>query len=207
MRWGAVIGLAALCLAVGWPRIASLAGGWLLTGEEPRPSDLIVVLAGGARERLLTALELYRMGAAPAIMITDMYGYPDAMMRELALEGVPLRALVPPPRAASSSLEDALSIREVVIRQELRSVIVVTSPFHCRRARLILSRTLSDLDVRLTVAAARSLYVDPNRWWESREGWGKVPLEYAKLLKDWLLVPSFGDAGPGSGEPEPAGSP
>ncbi len=196
---GAIIvsGLAAagLILMGTGPLVARQAGDWLMVGEAPRPSELIVVLAGGARERLLTALDLYRSGLAPAIMITDPYGFPDSQMRELAAAGVPERALHPPPCVSTTTVEDALCIREIILRKRLRSLLVVTSPYHCRRARLTFSRILSDLDVRVTITPSMSLYVDLDQWWKSRDGWNKVPAEYLKLIRVWMTVPDFGPVG------------
>jgi uncharacterized SAM-binding protein YcdF (DUF218 family) len=174
-----------------------------MVGEAPKSSELIVVLAGGARERLLTALDLYRGGFAPAIMITDPYGFPDSQMRELVAAGVPERALLVPPLAATTTVEDARCIREVVLRKGLRSLLVVTSPYHCRRARLAFSRVLSDLEVRVTVTASSSLYVDLDQWWKSRDGWNKVPAEYLKLVRAWMTVPDFGTVGGPGGRKSP----
>ncbi len=200
---------AGLILVATGPLVARQAGDWLMVGEAPRNCELIVVLAGGARERLLTALELYRGGFAPAIMITDPYGFPDVQMRELAEAGVPERALLPPSSAATTTLEDAWCIREVVLRKGLRSLLVVTSPYHCRRARLAFSRILSDLDVRVTVTASKSLYMELDQWWKSRDGWNKVPAEYLKLVRAWMTVRDFGPVGGRGGRerPEPLDPP
>jgi len=200
-----LVGAGLILLATG-PLVAREASDWLMVGGAPRTSELIVVLAGGARERLLAALDLYRGGYAPAIMITDPYGFPDAQMRDLVAAGMPERALIPPPCAATTTLEDALCTREVILRKGFNSILVVTSPYHCRRVRLTFSRVLSDLDVQVTVTASRSLYVELDQWWKSRDGWNKVPVEYLKLIRAWMTVPEFGTVG-APGAPEITGTP
>lgn len=154
---------------------------WLSDGEPPQPSDLIVVLDGGAEERVSTAIDLYRAGFAPAIMITSGDGFPDAQVRRMVSSGVPSRALLAPPRPSRSTWEDAVTIRQMVLRNRVGSILVVTSSFHCRRARLILERVLSDIPVRVTLTQSKSLYPWP--WWRT------VPPETIKLAWAWLSVP------------------
>ncbi len=183
-------GLALLVLAVpAVARAGTASLRWLDVCEPPRESDLMVVLAGGARERLQTARDLYAAGAAPAIMVTSPEGFPDAPMKWLASNGVPPPVLVAPLRPSSSTLDDALSIGQIIRRKGITSVLVVTSPYHCRRTRLILNRILSGLSSRVTVTASTTLYMDPDRWWESRAGWATIPAEYLKLIWAWMTVP------------------
>ncbi|HEY3175484.1 MAG TPA: YdcF family protein [Candidatus Polarisedimenticolia bacterium] len=199
--------LAAACAGLGtaglllllfeWPGLRG-ATAWLCAGEPPVASDLLVVLAGGSGERLATALEVYRAGLAPAILITDGFGFADKDMRYLNERGVPARSLMAPLRPATSTYEDALTIRQVVLRENLKSILVVTSPYHCRRARLILKRVVGSLGVRITVTPSVTLYMDLGHWWRSRQGWITVPGEFPKLLWAWVTVPTVpavGDAG------------
>ena len=163
---------------------------WLLGGDPAVESDMIVVLAGGSRERATTAIDLYRNGMGRVVMLTDPSGFPDKMIEHLESEGVPSRAIVPPLQPSHLTLEDARAIRQVVRRQEAGSILVVTSPHHCRRVRLILSRVLADLSVRVTVTASDSLYMNPERWWETRQGWITVPQEFPKLVWAWVTTPT-----------------
>jgi hypothetical protein len=127
--------VAAACLFVA-TRLATV---WLLSeAGQPVQADLLVVLSGGSSERTETALGLFRRGLAPRILITDPEGFPDPAFRWLEKQGVPHRALLAPMRPAASTLEDASCIREAAMRDGLKSVLVVTSPYHCRRARAIL---------------------------------------------------------------------
>lgn len=64
-------------------------GGLALRSDPPRPSDLIEVPAGGSRERMLTAVDLYKDGLAPAVMITSPEGFPGAEMKEQISRGIP----------------------------------------------------------------------------------------------------------------------
>ena len=193
---GVLVLLALLTTASLLGQPLRLATAWLYDGEPSVPSDLLVVLGGGSHERAHTALGLYRQGMAPAILITGGYGFPDSMMRYLESEGIPSRALLAPVRPSTSTWEDALSIRDIVLRRHARSVLVVTSPYHCRRTRLILRRALSDLDLRISVTPSVSLYMNPGHWWRSRQGWITVGPEFPKLLWAWLTTSRAGRGGP-----------
>ena len=201
----ACLALAIVLVATFGPPLAAAASGWLAAGEPPVPSDLMVVVSGGAQERLFTAIELYRRGLSRAILVTSPTGSPEREMKMLIRAGVLPADLVYPPRPALSTREDALCIREVVLQRKPRSLLVITSPYHCRRLRLILERTLADQDLRLTVSPSRNLYWDNARWWADRQGWNVVPAEYIKLFWAWIAVPVVADVptrqGPGDRKP------
>ena len=192
------MGAVGLLLILSTESVARKATAWLYDWDPPAPSDLLVVLGGGSKERLTTVIELYRAGLAPAILITDGAGFPDEEMSYLEKQGVPARSLIPPLRPATSTYEDALSIKQVVVRKKFKSVLVVTSPYHCRRARMILERVVGSAGVRVAVTPSISLYMDKEHWWRSHQGWITVSGEFPKLLWAWATVPTVttvGDAG------------
>ena len=186
VKWLLILGVVAACLIAATRRATE----WLLAPTDPPvPADLLVVLSGGAAERTETALGLFRQGLAPRILITDKEGFPDPAFRWLERQGVPHRALLAPIAPAASTLEDAWCIREAVKRDGFKSVLVVTSPYHCRRARAILRHVLEPLGVRVTVVGSASYYMDPAHWWRSAQGWRLVPAELGKLIW-WRLMGS-----------------
>jgi len=169
----------------------AVATAWLMRGDPPVPSDLLVVLGGGSEERVQTALDLYRARMAPTLLMTAD-GYPGAEINYFVSHGVPRSALMPPPRRSKSTYEDALCIKEVIAAHDFKSILVVTSPYHCRRSRLIIGRVLSGLGVRVTVTPSVSLYMDADHWWRSHQGWITVAWEYPKILWAWVTVPIVG---------------
>ncbi len=190
-RRGSRIVALAVTVALGLLLVLVVPGAatrWLYSGEPPTPAELLLVLGGGSAERARTALELYRAGFAPRIMVTDGSGHPDIAFAAMEEAGIPRRALVSPLRPATSTAEDALAIRQVVVRHGIRSVLVVTSPYHCRRVSLALRRILADVPVEWTVTPSTSLYMDADSWWLSRQGWITVAKEYPKLAWYWLTV-------------------
>jgi uncharacterized SAM-binding protein YcdF (DUF218 family) len=202
MKWLLVLVVGAGCLITA-TRLATV---WLLTQtDQPVRADLLVVLSGGSAERIETALDLFQQGLAPRILITDPEGFPDPAFRWLERQGVPHRALMAPTGPAASTLEDALCIREAALRDGFKSVLVVTSPYHCRRARAILTHVLEPLGVRVTVVRSASYYMDAPRWWRSAQGWRLVPAEIGKLIW-WSLLGRHWASGDPKRTAEPLGS-
>ena len=117
---------------------------------------------------------------APLLTITgDGYSSSDILLLEQY--GLPRDALVIPPKPSRSTYEDALSLRQLILQKKVVSVLVVTSPYHCRRTRLILNRVLFGLGVRITVTPSVSLFMDPDHWWRSPQGWITAGAEFPKL--------------------------
>jgi uncharacterized SAM-binding protein YcdF (DUF218 family) len=160
---------------------------WLAAGEPPVASDLLIVVSGGAEERLVSAAGLFHEGYAPWILVTDPDPTPDEAVEILGEMGVPAVRVISCPGTVSSTLEDAICIRDILAGGRFASALVVTSPYHCRRLRLILSRVTRGMPIRTTIVSSRSLYWDPSSWWSHQEGW-EVPAEITKLAWAWLTV-------------------
>jgi uncharacterized SAM-binding protein YcdF (DUF218 family) len=155
----------------------------------------MVVLSGASRERSQTALALFRKGMAPKVLITG--GGPDEDRDYLLGEGVPDDAILVPTRISSSTYQDALTVRQAVVNNKFKSLLVVTSPYHCRRTRLIFDRVLSGLGVSLTVTPSVSLHMDQSHWWRTAQGWVTAGAEFPKILWAWITVPTLGAVGSG----------
>jgi uncharacterized SAM-binding protein YcdF (DUF218 family) len=183
-------------------------GAWLGAGEFlvvadplPKHADAVVILAGSPPARLLEAAELYRSGLAPRIVLTRERRPPATVA--LARRGVPvddpdvlarshLIALDIPAEAittlngrAYSTTSEAKLITRWACRSHIQSLVVVTSPSHTRRARLILRRLVAP-GTALTVRPARADFFPRQRWWRSRRSSKLVLSEYEKLVNYWL---------------------
>ncbi len=114
----------------------------------PRAADAIVVFAGGVgesgkagggyQERVKRAVDLYRAGYAPRIVFSSGYRFvfqEAEVMRELAVaQGVPASAIVLE-TSARNTHENVILSAELLRRiGGVRSVLLVSSPYHMRRA-------------------------------------------------------------------------
>jgi uncharacterized SAM-binding protein YcdF (DUF218 family)/glycosyltransferase involved in cell wall biosynthesis len=121
----------------------------LRVSEAPRAADAIVVFAGGVgesgkpgggyQERVKLAVDLYRRQYAGHLVFSTGYAFafPEAeVMRELALAlGVPEAAIVLETQAAST-YENVVFVTRILEQHGWRSALLVTSPYHTRRALL-----------------------------------------------------------------------
>jgi uncharacterized SAM-binding protein YcdF (DUF218 family) len=184
--WLGGMTLMSLVTVLAWPPVAREAAMWLSKAAPPARSDLLVVVGGGARERLVTAARLHAAGFAPEILATGSSRDIAAARSVLTGLGVPAGSIVEPAAESRSTAEDALVVRDVTVRRGARSILAVTSPYHCRRLTLLLERSLRGTGVTVTVTASESLYFDLDRWWTDRQGWVLIPVEYGKLA--WAKV-------------------
>lgn len=195
-RRRALLLLVALILV--WPPLAWGSARWLLIEARPERADALAVLGGSStyKERTEYAAQLFEEGFAPAVLLTDdglRGGWSQEQQRNpffveraaAALEaaGVPRENVETLAPQTSSTYEEALVLREYATARGLKSLLVVTSGYHARRALWTFERVFEGSGVRVTVAA-----VEPGRqtpapaaWWLSVKGWRTVALEYVKL--------------------------
>ena len=154
--------------------ILRVAGEFWVVEDSLAPSDAIIILSDDnySGDRAARAAELYRMGLAPRIvasgtMLRPYAGIAELIQHDLESDGVPGSAIVLFPHRADDTREEAEALRALVAQRGWRRILVVTSNYHTRRARLIFNRVMpSDVTVRL--AAARDSEYDPTVWWEHR---------------------------------------
>ncbi|MCZ7566845.1 MAG: YdcF family protein [Burkholderiales bacterium] len=168
------------------------AAGWLRADDAPQRADAIVVL-GDEPTRALTGAELYGARHAPRILLSEPYRSPRRLLAEregvaqpwfeeaartlLMRKGVPDSAIETFGRDMKSTAAEGRALR-ARFPDGTPTLLVVTSPYHVRRARLILADALPHAHV-LVVASRHETF--PERWWADREAAPQVVLECAKL--------------------------
>jgi uncharacterized SAM-binding protein YcdF (DUF218 family) len=179
------------------------AGRFLVVADPlPARADLIVVMAGSVADRAIEAADLYAQGRAPTVVLTRERLPPDLVaLRERGADlpendvlsarvlgelGVPEGAIVVLPERAISTVSEAQNIAALVCRDGIDSLIVVTSPWHTRRTRMILARVLPP-SVRLTIRPAPAAAFPAAQWWSERWAAKHVLTEYEKLAHWWVL--------------------
>jgi len=119
----------------------------LHVSASPRRADAIVVFAGGVgesgragggyQERVKQAVDLYRAGYAPQLVFSSGYvfSFQEAeVMKALAVaNGVPADAIVLEKRAANTH-ENVRFVRDILARRGWDEILLVSSPYHMRRA-------------------------------------------------------------------------
>ena len=149
---------------------------WLMAeplrlSEEPSQADVIVVFAGGVgesgqagggyQERVRAAVDLYQAGYAPRMIFSSGYEFAfreTEVMRSLAMsQGVPASAIVLETRA-SSTYENVVFVYELLEEFDAKTILLVSSPYHMRRALLTWEAQASDIEVVPTPVRKSQFY-------------------------------------------------
>lgn len=194
-----IVVLAFMTLAVA----AWVAARGLIVRAELSSADALVVLSGSSTylERTDWAARLYREGRAPRIILTNdnvQGGWSVAEQRnplfielaaeELRRKGVPAEKIETIRENASGTYEEAGRLREYAINHHLRSILIVTSSYHSRRALWTLRRVFvgTGIEIGLDAPDTGVQTPTPATWWWYRSGWQIVPGEYVKIFYYWI---------------------
>lgn len=178
--------ITAILLIVGlftWFREPLLAGmGWWLVVVTPiQEADLVVALGGGPPKREEEAVRLLKRGLARRILFLGNLRPWDYRRLD-----IPAERAIPVPAPVHSTYEDAMVTREVVQERGLWSVLIVTSPYHLRRAQLIFGRVFRGTGVTLIFSPSQREF-PMEAWWRSHLGRKLVIREYLGLVYYWVM--------------------
>ena len=165
---------------------------WLSVADRAQKSDAILVLGGGYA-RPFQAADLYRQGLARKIYVSvpargDEYrlldeagiAFPreEEIVRQVLLKkGVPASAIEYLGKDLISTAAEAQAARALFARGAPR-LLVVTSPYHLRRARMTFKDALPGADIRVIATSYDPL---PQAWWKDQSAARNVLLELSKI--------------------------
>lgn len=168
------------------------AASWLLQSDAPGPADAIVVLAGDVR-RARYAGDLFLKGFSLKVLVSrpdrtdrtrmlDALAIPYPRAEDIDSQiiqrlGVPAENIAFFGEASLSTFDEANALRRTFDGTRPR-LLVVTSPYHVRRARMMLSDAMPHAEL-LVVATPYEAF--PQRWWTSQDAARDLLLETAKL--------------------------
>ena len=187
------------CCILIWP-FAAWGGAKFLIREAPLDkADAIVVLSGSAtfKERTREAAKLFFEGRASRIVITNdnqqgpwsssdqrnLFFY-ERSLEQLRNAGVPSQNIEVLMQPVTSTYNEAEGIRDYAKQHGLRSILIVTSAYHSRRALWVFTKVFRDAGVQIGLDAAPPGYQSPPpaTWWLRLKGWQQVPNEYLKMV-------------------------
>ena len=193
---------AIVAAAVGVLSLAVLASPlarYLIVRAEPLRADVVVVLSGSSvyDERIGHGIGVLRDGRAQSIVLTNdgLRGrwsrrrQANLTSTERAKDalldaGIPEQRLIILPQRVKSTYDEAVAVREFAEKAGIRNILVVTSPYHSRRALWVFRRVLEPAGVEVGIDSPPPGQQSPRpgSWWLSRTGWRSVALEYVKLV-------------------------
>jgi uncharacterized SAM-binding protein YcdF (DUF218 family) len=181
-----VLVLAVLYLA-RHPIFRLVGEGWVVEDTVER-SDAILVLSDDNfyADRATRAAQIYRQGLSSIVVasgrrLRPYAGVAELMEHDLIERGVPKDKILRVAHDADNTREEAKTLAQVAKQKKWRSVIVVTSNFHTRRARYIFSHVFPE-DIRIRITGAPDGDFDPERWWEKRISVKELAREMAAML-------------------------
>lgn len=195
----AVITLVLLC---AWSSFAWAAAINLIVRLPLDHADVIVVLSGSAsyKERATKAAELYRARIAPSVVLTNDNNqggwskeeqrnpyYYERARQQLILEGVSPNDITVLLDPVYSTHDEAVVLRRSLEPTTFRSMLVVTSAYHSRRALWTLRQSFGGTVMRIGIepVLAAGQTPKPATWWLHLQGWEDVALEYVKMAYYW----------------------
>lgn len=138
------------------------------------PADAIIAISGGdTPARASEAIALYKDGWAPRLIFSGAALDPDspsnaaAMKRQARAADVPEKAILID-EDSKDTIENAALTKELV--GDAKRVILVTSPYHQRRASIEFEKAFGS-DVVIVNHPTSSDKFWPNYWWTTPNGW------------------------------------
>ena len=186
-----------ICIVLG---VFGGLGAFLSPSDQLRPVDAIVAISGDRGLRYQQALQLYNQGISDNLIFSGAAKDPASpsnalvMKRKAIASGVPEEAIYID-ETSYSTRENARNVARIIAEQNFDSIVLVTSPYHQRRASLEFSWALGERDVNIINYSTD----DDDRWhqslwWASPRGWYYSSSETGKIALT-LLQRLFGATG------------
>ena len=159
-------------------------GSFLIVQDELKKADVIIVL-GGETGRVKEATRLYKQGLAGYLIMSggsfDNRVSLTAAMRNAAMRlGVPRESIILEPEARSTYQHPEL-VKPIMQARGFQSAIVVSSPYHMRRVKMLFDRAFRKSGIELMYYPVQGGWFDPDSWWTKAVSRRAVKMEYAKL--------------------------
>ncbi|MFA5908661.1 MAG: ElyC/SanA/YdcF family protein [Vicinamibacterales bacterium] len=168
----------------------------LLVTAPPQPAEAIVVFAGGVgesgkagggfQERVTQAVALYRAGYAPKLIFSSGYVFTlreAEVMKAVAIDnGVPADAILLE-EAAKNTYDNVRLTKQMLDRNGWSRILLVSSPYHMRRATMTWSKLAPDVAVVPTPVPQSQFYTHERG--ASLEQIRGILHEYAALASYW----------------------
>ncbi|MDK2957733.1 MAG: hypothetical protein PWQ57_3231 [Desulfovibrionales bacterium] len=161
--------------------------------DAPVPAHAIVSL-GGDYSRPLYAADLYNEGYAPKILVSRVEPMPirpkleelgifpptqtDITVEILRRKGVPDQDILPFGDKLTSTRDEARALRQALGDAPV-TLLVVTSPYHTRRAKIVLQKALPKANILVLASPYESF---PEDWWRRHRLALNVLQEAAKTV-------------------------
>ncbi|MBI5555828.1 MAG: YdcF family protein [Elusimicrobia bacterium] len=166
------------------------AGGWLIHQDKIEKAAAILVLGGGRGERVLQGAKLYREKYADLIMMSGefeqvmsgpVYHWAVQGQKLASSRGVPKNKVWPIFDSLSTHDDATLSLAECQ-KRHIKSLIVVTEPFHTKRAYYVFKKVYKNSGIKVMIYPVQDSWYKRDTWWYSEYGLMATTNEYIKFV-------------------------
>ena len=186
----------------------SIPANFLLVKDNIQKADCIVPLGGDLYYRFRKAIELYNQGYSENIVVSVLpeqdkgtgdysavkmriYGVKEAPRKEFAL--MAFKYFKKDPQGiyftddrVTSTYEEALATRDFMLKEGFKSLILVTSNYHARRALMLFGSVFKGSGIKIYNCTAGRELMKPRRWW-TKEGEVKIVVqEYLSIIHNTI---------------------
>jgi uncharacterized SAM-binding protein YcdF (DUF218 family) len=165
------------------------AGAYLITGDALERGDAVVALGGGGEERVYEAARLIKERYGLWLILTEPgekipgSGPGSQVFREVAiLQGISPDVILITEQEAQNTYQEAVAVLQTMQKHQLKSVIVVTEPYHTQRTRIIFHSVFKNTGLTVRITPVPGHWYRSDTWFFSRIGWENTVREYAKLI-------------------------
>jgi len=173
-------------------------GYFLIYEQSPQKADLIVVLNGRDTERSLASVDLYNQGYANLIIMARLVKQPgseefwkrvgnnfnEKIFFQKAIEamGIPEYAFKLIGNGVASTYDEAMSTKDYLQKNGHKSILLVTSKWHSKRAYLAFRSVLKNDGIKIVIQPSKYDAFRPDAWWKNRNDAELVFDEYVRLI-------------------------
>ncbi|MFT5258932.1 MAG: uncharacterized SAM-binding protein YcdF (DUF218 family) [Saprospiraceae bacterium] len=191
---GILSGIILVCLIGIW--VAVKAPSWLVVEREDHRADIGVVLGGGGGSRLRTGLFLYDEGKVDRLVLVDKskldwIHIQKRLCLDCETEGKDVTII----EGSINTFTDASLVAQYSDSQDIDSILVITDPYHSRRALLIFESQFKGSGIDVSVVSSGD-YVGKlppgEKWWldnaTSKVVWGEISKIVAFYVRGFEVI-------------------
>lgn len=178
-----------------------LFGDFVVVNEEPELVDVIIVLSGfGMAKRVSHGVRVYKSGYAGRMLMVGgpscrrMVSCPERMKEQAVSLGIPSDSIFLEEHSTTTYKNAQYSLKWMQVNR-CKSCIVVTSPFHTKRTKIVFDRLFRNSNISLTINAATDEKSYPANWWQGDVNIQRVTIEYMKLIWYYLFQVRYKPSG------------
>jgi uncharacterized SAM-binding protein YcdF (DUF218 family) len=187
-----------ILLLFTYPYLLKKLGYFLIFEQNPQKADVIVVLNGRDTERSLAAVDLYNKGYSNLIVMSrgakqpgseefwkrvgDNFNEKIFFQKTIEGMGIPEKSFQFIGNGVSSTYDEALATREFLKKNGYKSILLVTSKWHSKRAYLTFRSALKNDGIEIVIQPSRYDAFRPDGWWKNENDAELVFYEYIRLI-------------------------